>query len=85
MTWAPPPELIPIIEKKLGRHYRGLAYDDPHRVEIDSRLRGEEQLEVLLHELLHIIRPELDEDTITATAKWMARQAWGFGLRRIQV
>jgi hypothetical protein len=85
MTWAPPPETIPIIEKKLGRHYRGLAYDDPHRVEIDSRLRGEEQQEVLLHELLHLCCPELDEDAVTQRARWMARQTWAFGLRRIQV
>jgi hypothetical protein len=68
----------------MGRHYRGMAYDDPFKIEIDMRLRGEEQLEVLVHELLHVMYPHLDEQAVLEGGQWIAKQMYLFGIRRIQ-
>ena len=78
------PKSVKITEKKLGKRVLGWAYYDEPRIEIDSRLRHKLQQEVLLHELLHIALPQLDEETVTQTAEWMAMHTWRFGLRRVQ-
>jgi len=76
---------IKIIERKLGRDkVLGWAYYDQPLIEIDSRLRDMLQQEVLLHELLHIALPDLTEEAVDRTAKFMANHTWRFGLRRVQ-
>jgi hypothetical protein len=80
-----PPRRIPIVEKKLGRDkVLGWAYSNPPKIEIDERLRGRLQQEVLIHELLHVALPQLDEDTVTEVAEWMSFHTFRFGMRRIQ-
>jgi len=79
-----PVKTVRITEKKLGRKVLGWAYYDEPRIEIDSRLRHKLQQEVLLHELLHIALPDLDEEAVTRTAEFMAAHTWRFGLRRVQ-
>jgi hypothetical protein len=80
-----PPRRIPIVEKKLGRDkVLGWAYSNPPMIELDERLRGRLQQEVLIHELLHVALPQLDEETVTEVAEWMSVQTFKFGLRRIQ-
>lgn len=80
-----PPRRIQIVEKKLGRdNVHGWAKFDPPRIEIDERLRGKKQQEILIHELLHHALPQLDEDCVTKTAKWIADHTWRFGMRRLQ-
>lgn len=79
------PRRIPITEKKLGRaNVYGWAYAKPPKIEIDERLRGRFQQEVLLHELLHIALPQLEEECVTKTAEFLSYHTWRFGLRRIQ-
>lgn len=80
-----PPKRVPIIEKKLGRDgVHGWAYYKPPKIEIDSRLRGKKQQEILLHELLHIALPQLAEETILETGIFLSDHTWRFGLRRIE-
>jgi len=80
-----PPRRVPIIEKKLGReNVHGWAYAKPPKIEIDERLRGRFQQEVLLHELLHVALPQLEEECVTKTAEFLSHHTWRFGLRRIQ-
>jgi hypothetical protein len=80
-----PKRRVQIIERKLGRDkVYGWAKFDPPRIELDERLRGKQQQEILIHELLHIALPQLDEDCVTETARWIADHTWSFGLRRIQ-
>ena len=79
------PDRIKIIEKKMGKHHDGMAYFGRNaRVEIDVRLRGKKQQEILLHELLHHAFPHLDEEAVIDAARWLAEHTWEFGLRRIQ-
>lgn len=76
---------VKIVERKLGRrNAHGLAHFDKPLIEIDDRLRGKKQQEILLHELLHVAFPHLDEEAVTEAASWMAEYTWKFGLRRIQ-
>jgi hypothetical protein len=59
---------------------------DYHGREIKVRksLKGERQLEVVIHELLHGCHWDLDEQAITETAEDLARILWRLGSRSDQ-
>lgn len=50
-------------------------------IRVVSRLRGEERLEILLHEMLHASQWHLDESYVEAIANDMARALWRLGYR----
>lgn len=52
------------------------------KVLIDCRLKGRALLETELHEGLHQSVPDLSEDTVTSTARDLARILWALGYRR---
>ena len=54
------------------------------QIRIDSRLQDQEQLEVILHELMHAANWSLDEDHITATGKDFAAILWRLGYRKTE-
>jgi hypothetical protein len=73
-----------IIERKLGRHKSlGLCYEDGS-VEIDERLKGEERLEVYVHELIHRHQPYLDEDEVDRLGKAIGADLWASGWRQVR-
>lgn len=49
---------------------------------IDSSLTDEEQLEVILHELIHAVDWPLSEEFCEARARDIARVLWRLGYRR---
>ena len=51
------------------------------RVKIRKTLRGERQLEVIIHELLHAAHWDLDESAVEETAEDLARVLWKLGYR----
>ena len=54
------------------------------RIVVDSRLKGERELEVLLHEMMHAVDWHKDEDSfIEPVAADIARALWRCGYRRI--
>ena len=56
---------INVIYKKLGRHkVYGYANLGDNEIELDVRLKNKKHLEILVHECLHILFPELEEDEI---------------------
>lgn len=68
-----------------GESIRGYCSDpgSPNKtIEIDSRLEGEEELEVLIHEMGHATNWPLSEEHITQQSKDMARVLWRLGYRR---
>lgn len=71
---------------RLGRQQARGTCDPPSirgkQIRIDERLADEEQLEVILHELLHACDWRADEDHITEQAEDMARVLWRLGYRR---
>lgn len=77
---------VHIEEKKLGRHNAyGFAYFEEHKIVLDPRLRGKHKLEILLHELLHIADPEMEEKEVIRISKVLAHNAWRYGVRFVHV
>lgn len=62
--------------------------DPPHQpgkeIRVSSTLRGEELLEVLLHELVHAAGWHLDESFVERFAADVARALWRLGYRNGQ-
>ena len=73
--------------RKLGRHKAlGMAHIPMDRrlgshIEIDSRLRGREKFETLLHEALHLALPDLSEEEVLKAARFQALVTWSEGYR----
>jgi len=54
---------IKVIYKKLGKEkVYGFANLGDNEIEIDARLKGKKHLEIMLHECLHILYPEAEEE-----------------------
>lgn len=60
----------------------GLCSMADRTIKIRKSLRGERQLDVIIHELLHGCHWDLDEQAITETAEDVARVLWRLGYRR---
>ena len=52
-------------------------------IQLRRALRGFRAMDVLVHEVLHAARPELDEQAVEATATAIARALWKAGYRRM--
>lgn len=74
---------IKIIYRKLGKEQAyGIASSDGI-IEIDSRLKSKKHLEVLIHELLHILQPKDSEEMIIKKSVTLTKILWQEGYRRI--
>jgi hypothetical protein len=74
---------IKIIYKKLGREQAyGIAHSDGE-VWIDTRLKNKPRklMEIILHECLHVLNPEDDEDTIIMKSVTLTKILWKEGYR----
>lgn len=66
------------------RDHRGKCdppYASGKTILIDSRLRGQELLEVLIHEMTHAANWHLDEEFVEQFGKDVARALWRIGYR----
>lgn len=52
-------------------------------IRIDSRLEGEEELEVLIHEMLHGAYWFIDEEYVDRAAKDIANALWRLNYRKL--
>ena len=52
-------------------------------IQLRRALRGYRAMDVLVHEVLHAARPELDEQAVEATATAIARALWKARYRRM--
>ena len=74
---------IKIIYRKLGKEQAyGIASSDGI-IEIDSRLKSKKHLEVLIHEVMHILNPKDTEDMIIKKSITLTKILWQEGYRRI--
>jgi len=74
---------IKIIYRKLGKEQAyGLSSSDGI-IEIDSRLKSKKHLEVLIHELLHLLNPKDSEEMIIKKSVTLTKILWKEGYRRI--
>jgi hypothetical protein len=52
-------------------------------IELDKSLKGKKHLEILLHELLHIILPEAEEEEIVKKSVTLCNTLWHEKYRRV--
>ena len=75
---------IKVKYQKLGKQkVWGLA-DSEGIIYIDSRLKGKKHLEILIHEALHILLPEAEEDEIVVKSIALTNLIWKKRYRRIE-
>lgn len=63
------------IEIECGK-IQGLWDEEERTITIDEDLKGQEFVEVLLHEVLHAECPSLSEDAVKRTADSQTRALW---------
>lgn len=74
---------IKITYRKLGRgKAHGLAYKDDREMVIDNRIKGQELLDTIIHEALHIQNPTWSEIKVTGHAKELSNILWEQGYRK---
>mgnify|MGYP003340817514 CR=1 FL=1 len=74
---------IRIKYRKLGKEQAyGIAESDGN-IYIDERLKGKKHLEILLHEVLHLLNPTEDEKTIIRKSVTLTKILWNEGYRRV--
>ncbi len=72
-----------VIKRKLARQKAwGLSHSDGV-IEIDERLKGRKKLEILIHEAMHILNPEMSEDEVVRQSKALTKLLWKEGYRWI--
>ena len=75
-----------VIHRKLGKEVAsGLAFCDTGEIHIDSRLKGVDHLETVVHEVMHILQPKWSEIRVIGNSKELTRILWELGYRRIDV
>ena len=73
---------IKVRERKLGReHAYGLAWKEERLAEIDPRLSERDRLSTLVHELIHLVCPELIEEEVARRSDEMWEVLWKDGWR----
>lgn len=75
-----------IKHKKIGRHKAvGLAYKETGEIVIDSRMKGFNHLNVVLHEALHIQNPRWAEAKVEGHSLELANILWDLGYRKVDL
>jgi len=74
---------IKIIYRKLGKEQAyGISSSDGV-IEIDERLKGKKMMEILIHEVLHLLNPKDDEKTIIRKSVTLTKVLWKERYRKI--
>lgn len=77
---------IDIKYRKLGREKaHGLAWKDKHIIEIDTKLKGMDLLETIIHEVNHVQNKKWSEIMVEGKAKQMAQILWDAGFRKVDL
>lgn len=73
-----------IIYSKLSRNKAwGIAHSDDNTIELDIRLKGKKHLEILTHEALHLLFPEMEEEEVIQKSIILTNVLWKEGYRRV--
>ena len=74
---------IKIVYKKLGREKAYGMADSDGVVYLDPRYKGKKHLELLIHECMHLLNSEDDEDAIVEKSVTLCKILWKEGYRRV--
>jgi len=77
-----------VVYKDL-KAYHGRAFYDLEdtpvtndRIILDKKLKGKKHLEIIIHEKLHMLFPDLTEEVITKKARELCQVLWKDGYRK---
>lgn len=76
-----------VFFRKLGRenaHGQAIDWGREKYIEIDPRTRGKKLLDTYIHERLHFIFPEMEEEDVTLTGQTLADFLWKHGYRKVE-
>ena len=78
-----PRKYIQILRRKLGREKADGLTEFDGKVYIDPRQIGLNELDTVLHELLHHVCPDMSEEDVAKKSAAMARSMWKDKWRRV--
>lgn len=70
-----PHKITKVVHRKLGRYW-GMAHPDSNKIEIDERLTTYRHLLYMIHEVTHLIFPEMSETEVKKVASKYAKFLW---------
>jgi len=74
---------IKVKYRKLGKEkVWGFAHPD-ELIELDNRLKGKKHLEILIHECLHLLLPQAEEEEIVKKSVTLCNTLWHEKYRRV--
>jgi hypothetical protein len=74
---------IKVQYTKLGKQKAwGLAHSD-ELIEVDIRLKGRKAMEILIHEICHILAPGDSEEEVVRKSIILTKTLWHEGYRKI--
>jgi hypothetical protein len=74
---------IKVIHKKLGREQAYGMADSDGTIYIDPRMQGRKKLELYIHETLHCLYPEAEEEEIVLKSVVLTKLLWKMGYRQV--
>ena len=74
---------IKVIYKKIGREKAWAQAIGKNIIEIDPRAKGKKELELLIHESLHLIYPNQEEEEVETNAIVLTNLLWKIGYRKV--
>ncbi len=70
-----------------SQHIHGEAGERPvgtqPTIELDTALKGRKEMEIAIHEALHLACPFMYEKVVTQTARYLAMVLWHLNFRRL--
>ena len=72
-----------VVYKKLRTAW-GDAYIHENKIVLYDKLKGKKHLEIIIHEKLHLIFPDLEEEAIKRHGKSISDLLWSEGYRLIK-
>lgn len=77
---------INISYRKLGQNKaHGLAFKEEREIVIDSKIKGQDLFETIIHEIMHCQNTSWPEIKIQGHAKEMAVLLWQQGFRKVDL
>lgn len=73
-----------VVYRKLGKERAdGQALIESNTIEIDPRLKGRRKMEILIHEAIHILNPEMSETKVLEQGRRIANLLWKQHFRQV--
>lgn len=79
----PVKKLPKVVRKKLGRYNAYAQYHSNGLIEIDPKFKGKKELILMIHEYLHSLNPNWEEDEIIEYSESIAAFLWKHEYRKI--